>query len=1387
MPDTLVIGLGGAGTRVCRRLAERAAAHTGPEPDLLLLDTDAASLAGAPECVHLTASAAMLDAAYRAPERFHSAWCAPEVLRDRGALTAGAEGSRMLGRFLLLLPDNLAEVRGRLAAWLRRGTGPARVFVTAGAAGGTGGGGLADLGYLVADCAAEAGREVEARAILFVPPPGDDGAANALATLTELHYFADPDTRHAAHLGPDAALRESRERPYRRVSLLTSLTPDGEPILLAELQERAAVYLFTATLGDAGLWETERAERERLVAATDPDGNPQSFATFGVEWVEYPEERLVSAVYRNLLRRSLIGWLHGDRPAQLSEVPARVLLRDSTGLAQQLTDAGPEAGVPEALTRGIQTRLPWIHKSPAHQWTAMDRELETAVIEAIGVPPTEGRRGKGPIAERCRPIREAAIGDLRRAAEQWLQRDGVNLERTARVLAEAVTEIGTVTDPVARWETARDATREQRRRLLWCQAAVRTDPFLLFARRPALRKVAQEYGRVAHQYALFALQSATIPFMRELREQVREPARAWSERIRGVATLLLERSKAWADEESAFLERLRQDEEEGRLALGLLSLPGRETPYVANTGWRLPYAPAEDEAGAITGLRSGWFGHLVEAENGLLAGPGRSATEAPGGLPAVLERTDHALRASVEERLRSWLSATVFQRLAEQYRDPVELEFHLRRMVGNAAELPALEPPHARPDGFPAEYEIVFFEDAKAEELPAPLRMVVDQSARERPTRLLPSRSSHYLTAVTEHAGFSLARCPAYFQLTDHVHDRTAGAPLPFSRTDVPWRSAGLVTREQRGEAADVLFLALAFGLLRATPEGVVPLPAAIVPVEGDADRRFPLPGEFDLAVRQLAGDAGALEGVSLAVDRAVQAKGVEWCSLQIERAVSGDSRLGVTFPPAAGWLPEREAEAAARARSLRLAAYRASGRFDDLQDELARGACGRDASWLRVGGGHCCPGCGRDLGADEAALPGGCPVCRAPLVLGRLRAAGPADGFRRIPNPFVVGTPLETGASVFVGREDIVTQVRERLIRPAQRTILILIGERRCGKTSALKQLQYRIEGDLTPLFVDMQGLTATDLPGFLWWLAWRMKEALDERGIQVDLPSFEEFSSGPPDFQFESVILPEIRRKLNGGRVLLMLDEFEVLAQRVMKGTFDGRAFDYLRHLMQHSEGLEFLFAGTHILRQFAANYVTFLFNIGVFLDVDFLRPEDALRLAQEPVAPSGVTYDREALDAILELAGAHPYFTQMFGFHLVERLNRLRKRAVTREDVEAESGPVIAAAGAHLDHLWGQLADVEKLLIAFFVECCPRAETRAEEEILQAAIREDASLRPYLFRTAAEKLITIGLLRAHAGEDAEGRPTRRFGLTAEVYRRWLGESHPYRRLREEGLAWQ
>lgn len=1419
--ETLVVGLGGTGARACLRLRERLEA-AGPgaarRPLLLAVDTDRAVTAAGPEGLLLSTTAAVLDAAYRQPERFHAGWLDREALRGTrfaAGAEAGVHGSRPLARFLLLLPENRDALRARLLAWLRhRPQAPHRLVAVAAAAGGTGGALLTDLAYLAQHAAAESGTALECRALVLLPPAGERAAGTsasgaATATLLELHYYSDPHTEYRAHLageGENPAPFLTRAAPYRRVGLLSGGTRDGAPVALEEQVDRVAMYLVAAIAGDAGEWEQERTAREAAVQPVDADGNPQCFGTFGLEWVEYPEERLANAVYRNLLRRSIYPWLQGDEAATMAELGQAVPLRDPAALARALTGTREE-NADDELLKPVRSRLPWLHRALPGQWHTMDRELNEAVAAAVGTPPGPTQPARGPLAERFRELRLEAVTELRSRTSALLHRDGVNLERVARLLNEAATQLRTTADPVAAWEEARDTVKAGKERILTTVAAVRRDPFVLGWRGLALRRLAAEYERLATAYAFHALRAAALPYLPELRRQVMEPMRAWAGRIGDLAAQLAQLARAMADYESALLERLRKDEEAHRLALGMLRLPGAETPYVANSSWHLPYCRPDEEAAAIADLRRGWRELLVDHPEGLLADPGRSqldgsadarreerlpwmlpaayAPPAPseaqqGAMRQALMRVDGMLRARLEDRLRTWLGGSAFARLAEQHRDPVQLEYELRRLVTAAGELPALEPPHVRPPGLPTEYAVVLLGEAKeghAAEAPAVLRMVVEAAGRERPTRVVRGRSPHLLAAAAEHPGFSLAHCPPFLHLEEEWRAQHPGALPPFSRRDVPWRSATLVTAARLREAADVLYLGLAWKLVQATPQGALVIPQAVVAPE-PGETRFPLPGLFPLAVRQLAGDAPLLAGLARAVDRVMASRGQEWCGLQFERAARGDDPLPLRFS---------EGEGVAEAVAARLAAHRAAARYPELVEEWARSSTGQDTAWLRAGEGYACPACGHGLGAAADALPAACPRCREPLRPELAFQVSASDGFRRIPNPYVVGTPLETRSGVFFGREDIIAQVHDRLIRPAQRTILILIGERRCGKTSALRQLQYRLEGDLVPLFIDMQGLTATDLQGFLWWLSWRMKEALDERGVAVQLPSFEEFQSGPPDYQFESVVLPAVRRALGGRRVLLMLDEFEVLAQRVMNNSFDARAFDYIRHLMQHGEGIEFLFAGTHVLRQFAANYVTFLFNIGVFINVDFLRRDDAVRLIREPVAHAGVTFTPDALEAVLELAGAHAYFTQMFGFHLVERLNRLRKREVTRTDVEEESGPVIAAAGAHLDHLWGQLGPAERLLIAFFVEQCPRGERLAENELLAALIREDSTVRPFVFRTALEKLMAVGLLRATEITDADGRPARALSLTAEVYREWLRRAHPFSRLREEGLTWE
>ena len=85
-------------------------------------------------------------------------------------------------------------------------------------------------------------------------------------------------------------------------------------------------------------------------------------------------------------------------------------------------------------------------------------------------------------------------------------------------------------------------------------------------------------------------------------------------------------------------------------------------------------------------------------------------------------------------------------------------------------------------------------------------------------------------------------------------------------------------------------------------------------------------------------------------------------------------------------------------------------------------------------------------------------------------------------------------------------------------------------------------------------------------------------------------------------------------------------------------------------------------------------------------------------------------------------------------------------------------------------GQLSSAARLLIAYFVTVCARAEKRGEDDVLQSAVADDPSLRPFVFRTAVEKLIAVGLPRRTVEEQSGGTQKRLLSITAEVYRQWL-----------------
>ncbi|MFZ6031268.1 MAG: AAA family ATPase [Chloroflexota bacterium] len=313
---------------------------------------------------------------------------------------------------------------------------------------------------------------------------------------------------------------------------------------------------------------------------------------------------------------------------------------------------------------------------------------------------------------------------------------------------------------------------------------------------------------------------------------------------------------------------------------------------------------------------------------------------------------------------------------------------------------------------------------------------------------------------------------------------------------------------------------------------------------------------------------------------------------------------------------------------------------------------------------------------------------------------------FRFIPNPYVVGTPLQSGSPLFFGREDVVGFIQENLAA-AHRNNLVLIGQRRTGKTSLLKQLPARLDDGYLPVFLDGQALGLDPgLANFFLSLATEICFALEDRGFEIEMPELSDFTESPT-YAFEHRFLPKMWRAIGEERhVLLMLDEFEELEASVRRGDLDASIFGFIRHIIQHYENLSVIFCGTHRLEELASNYWNVLFNISLYRHITLLDRGEAFRLVQEPVAGFGMRYDDLALDKIWRVTAGHPYFLQLMCHSLVNRHNKTQRPYITVADVNAALEDILASGEAHFVYLWNEAGSVEKLTLTALSRMGPQA---------------------------------------------------------------------------------
>jgi hypothetical protein len=385
-------------------------------------------------------------------------------------------------------------------------------------------------------------------------------------------------------------------------------------------------------------------------------------------------------------------------------------------------------------------------------------------------------------------------------------------------------------------------------------------------------------------------------------------------------------------------------------------------------------------------------------------------------------------------------------------------------------------------------------------------------------------------------------------------------------------------------------------------------------------------------------------------------------------------------------------------------------------------------------------------------------------LFADRVQLVAPPAVFRPIPNPYAAGKPLRADSRVFVGREDVFAFIRENLGATASENVLILVGERRMGKTSILRQLPSRLGEMVVPIFIDGQAVgIEAGMSNLFYDIGLEVQRGLTERGIEVALPSLDAFEARLSD-AFERDLLTQARMALGERTLLLLFDEFEELEARVRGGDLEPKVFPYLRHLMQHLDRVGFILAGTHRLEELTADYWSILFNVALYRRVGLLDEVAARRLISQPVSDYGLMYDDLAVDKMLKVTAGHPYFLQLLCHTLVNVHNRERVNYVTVGDVNRALEEMLGLGEAHLAFLWEKATPWERVTLAALARLVSAGEAGTAGAVASLLADHGALPDPAQVTRALQRLAAQGLLQA----TGEGRP--RYEFQVDLVRLWI-----------------
>lgn len=386
------------------------------------------------------------------------------------------------------------------------------------------------------------------------------------------------------------------------------------------------------------------------------------------------------------------------------------------------------------------------------------------------------------------------------------------------------------------------------------------------------------------------------------------------------------------------------------------------------------------------------------------------------------------------------------------------------------------------------------------------------------------------------------------------------------------------------------------------------------------------------------------------------------------------------------------------------------------------------------------------------------------------------------IRNPYIIGVPINKRENFF-GREELFQFVTSVLSEGAK--VILLHGQRRIGKTSVLRQIPNFIGLDnFVIVTFDLQDQTRLSLSRVLLNLATTIVEQIGgQLESRLTVPTLQEFEADP--YVFTRKFLPEVFASLKNRKLVMLLDEFDVLSTYT-EDTAVQHFFPFLQSIINQQENLHVIAVVGRRLDEIPT--LLSLFKGAPNQEIGLLDRRGAERLIVKP-AEGVLEYHPDAIEALLELSQCHPYFTQLLCHVTFASVREENRSTVLRSDVEEIIDRAIVSGEAGLVWFREGLPIPERIIFSAIAEAQEITSSRDKtakpppagfvspgitRKTLLGLLNDRGIVPTERLSLADQRLMEWGFIKPSGDTNGSGAEGQLYQVTIELVRRWLLRRH-------------